>query len=123
MQQNYDIGRVKNSESGLFRSIDNRMKSNPFELSQSIITPPPIIKSKSDNTYEGSNMDRFIPCRSYLESSHSLIVNNEETKSNKSFSDCSDTSRDDRSNKQNYNALLESQFFGEEAEMNDMNLS
>eukprot|EP00343_Euplotes_focardii_P001483 CAMPEP_0205802156 /NCGR_PEP_ID=MMETSP0205-20121125/4384_1 /ASSEMBLY_ACC=CAM_ASM_000278 /TAXON_ID=36767 /ORGANISM="Euplotes focardii, Strain TN1" /LENGTH=315 /DNA_ID=CAMNT_0053068101 /DNA_START=121 /DNA_END=1065 /DNA_ORIENTATION=- len=77
----------------------------------------------SHNINEKSNADRFIPCRSYLENSHSLILNNEDAKPNKSYSSGSDTSREDSSSIQNYNALLESQFFGGDDALNEMNLS
>lgn len=44
-------------------------------------------------------------------------------KPTKSYSSGSDTSREDSSSIQNYNALLESQFFGTDEALNEMNLS
>lgn len=44
-------------------------------------------------------------------------------KPTKSYSSGSDTSREDSSSIQNYNALLESQFFGTDEALNQMNLS
>ncbi|CAI2365657.1 unnamed protein product [Moneuplotes crassus] len=83
----------------------------------------PIVMTKSYHFNEKTSGDRFIPCRSYLESSHSLLLNNEDIKPNKGYSSESDTSREDNSSLQNYNALLESQFFGGDEALHEMNLS
>ena len=98
-------------------------KSSAPEKEEEKLNHQPILKTNSHNINEKSNGDRFIPCRSYLESSHSLILNNVDYKQNKSYSSGSDTSREDSSSIQNYNALLESQFFGGDDALNEMNLS
>lgn len=87
------------------------------------LAPAPLSKTRSQNVGEKSTSDRFIPCRSYLESSHSLILSNVDYKPTKSFSSGSDTSREDTSSVKNYNALLENQFFGGDEALNEMNLS
>jgi cell division cycle 20-like protein 1 (cofactor of APC complex) len=82
----------------------------------------PLSKTKSHNICEKSTADRFIPCRSYLESSQSLMLSDVDYKHDKNYSSGSDTSREDNSSVQNYNALLESQFFGSDDALNEMNL-
>jgi len=83
----------------------------------------PISKTKSHTTTETSASDRFIPWRSYLESSHSLIMSNFDHKPQKVDGSGSDTSREDNSSIHNYNALLENQFFGGDEALNEINLS
>jgi len=102
--------------------ITFRKASAPIYEEEKMVKGP-IVKTKSHNINEKSNADRFIPNRSYLESSYSLILNNADHKPNKSYSSGSDTSREDSSSVQNYNALLESQFLGGDDALNEMNLS
>lgn len=110
-------------------NLDQEMEPVTFRQSsfkiqeEEKLTSMPIVKTKSHNINEKSNADRFIPWRSNLESSHSLILNNVDCKPNKSTSSGSDTSREDNSNVQSYNALLESQFFGGDDALNEINLS
>ena len=87
------------------------------------ITPGPIVRTNSHNVDDKSVSDRFIPCRSHLESSQSLLMSNVENKSGTTYSSGSDTSQEDNSSLQNYNALLENQFFGGDEALNEMNLS
>jgi cell division cycle 20-like protein 1 (cofactor of APC complex) len=93
------------------------------DMEEEKLTRVPIVRNMSHNANEKSTADRFIPWRSHLESSHSLILSNVDQKPTKSYSDGSDTSREDNSSIQNYNALLESQFFGTDEALNETNLS
>lgn len=87
------------------------------------LVPVPVLRTKSNNIDDKVVSDRFIPWRSYLESSYSLMLSNVDQKIGKSCSSGSDTSKEDISRIQNYNALLENQFFGWDETMNEMNLS
>lgn len=93
------------------------------EIEEEKLIPDPIMRTKSHNIDDKWVSDRFIPWRSYLESSYSLIASNVDQKPGKSYSSGSDSSREDISSIQNYNALLENQFFGSDDALNEMNLS
>lgn len=51
------------------------------------------------------------------------MMTNGDYKSRGSYSSGSDSSREDSSSVQNYNTLLEKQFFGEDDALNEINLS
>ena len=93
------------------------------EAEEEKLMPDPITRTKSHNIEDKWVSDRFIPWRSYLESSYSLIASNVDQKPGKSYSSDSDSSREDISSIQNYNALLENQFFGGDDALNEINLS
>ncbi len=123
MMSNLNIGKAKkHSEDTPMEPVTFR-ESNCFGNEEKKMPNSPIVKTKGHNINEKTNADRFIPCRSYLESSHSLMMNNEDIKPNKEYSSGSDSPREDTSSLQNYNALLESQFFGGDDALNEMNLS
>lgn len=107
----------------MIKQISESAKFHSKENEEEKLMSLPISRAKSHNVTDSTVSDRFIPCRSYLESSHSLILSNFEHKPSKSISSGSDSSREDTSSIQNYNSLLENQFFGCEDALNEMNLA
>lgn len=112
MMSNSNFGYDRSSNFDTSMGLMSFRQNSVKEYEEEKLSALPISRTKSHNIGDKSTSDRFIPCRSYLESSQSLILSNVDYKTDKSMSSGSDTSREDTSSVQNYNALLENQFFG-----------